>query len=56
MELSKQEMELSKQEMELTKQEMELFLPLLGLWSKNLLYKLLHIFPKEYRIDFQNRK
>ena len=49
-------MELSKQEMELSKQEMELFLPLPGLWSKNLFYKMFLIWAKELKINFQNRK
>ena len=50
---SKQEMELSKQEMELTKQEMELFLPLLGLWSKNFFYKMFTFFQRSLRLIFK---
>ena len=46
----------SKQKKELSKQEMELFLPFPCLWSKNFLYKMLYIFPKEFKIDFQNRR
>ena len=42
--------------MELSEQEMELFLPLPGLWSKNLLYKMFLIYSKGHKIDFQNRK
>ena len=46
----------SKQEMELSKQEMELFLPLPGLWWKNLFYKMFLIWSKGFKINFQNRK
>ena len=35
---------------------MELFLPLPGLWSKNLFYNISSILTKEFRIGFQNRK
>ena len=39
--------------MELSKQEMELFIPLLALWWKNFLYKMFHIFTKEFEIVFK---
>ena len=39
-----------------SKQKMELFLPLPGLWSKNLFYTLFLICSKGLKIDFQNRK
>ena len=45
-----------KQEMEWCKQEMELYLPLPGLWSKNLFYKMFLICSKGLKIDFQNRE
>ena len=35
---------------------MELFLPLLGLWSKNFFYNIFSILPKEFKNGFQNRK
>ena len=35
---------------------MEFFLPLPGLWSKNLFYKMFPICSKGFKIDFQNRK
>ena len=47
---------ISEQETELSKQEMELFIPLPALWSKNFLYKMFHIFNKEFEIVFWNRK
>ena len=46
----------SKQAMELSKKQIELFLPLLSLWSKNFVYKMFHIFPKEFEINSQNMK
>ena len=42
--------------MESSKQEMELFLPLLGLWSKNFFYYICSKLSKVFKIDFQNRK
>ena len=46
----------SIQEMELSKPEMDLFLPLLGLWSKNFFCKIFLISIKKFKIDFHNRK
>ena len=46
----------SRQKMELSKQKMELFLPLSGLWLKNVFYKVYLFFTKEFKIHFQNRK
>ena len=42
--------------MELSKQEMNLFLPPPGLWWKNFFNKMLLIWSKGFKIDFQNRK
>ena len=39
----------SKQEMDLSKQEIELFLPLIGLWPKNLFYNIFSILTKEFK-------
>ena len=42
--------------MDFSKQEMELFLPLLGLWSKNFFYKMFLIWSNGLQINFQNKK
>ena len=42
--------------MELSKQEMDLFLPLPGLGSKNIFYKMFLNCSKGFKINFQNRK